>query len=270
MSQVVIEQMDSRSYSSSAGKTSGSRTFVVYDDATPITQPASILYGSNGMPAIGDTFPGETDLFAQDFTVTHIADSGYTWRVVWNYTPTGGGSQQPTQNPSEPGYIQQAMEYSAQFVDRFRDNPGLTFPTNGNPDESDILGRKIDAGGKPLSVLAMRHRLVIEETVRSTDIYRRSVQIRNAVGKRNLKPFFGASVGTLVYEGGSARRTGLSVFSVEHRFLYDEYYHMAQHAALNSQREVDCDTTAFKYAKTVRWIQPYPNFFDFNLISENF
>ena len=270
MSQIVLEQMESRSYSSTGGKTSGSRTFVVYDDASPITEPAAIKFGANGMPTAGDTFPGETDLYAQDFTVAHIPDSSYTWRVVWNYTPTGGGSQQPTQNPSEPGYVQQSMEYSAQFVDRYRDNPGLTIPVDGTPDESDIGGRKIDAGGSPLSVLAMRHRLVIEETVRATDIYRRSVQIRNAVGKRNAVAFFGAVKGSLVYEGGNARRTGLSVFSIEHRFLYDEYYHMAQKAALNSQREVITDTTALRQAATVRWIQPYPAFYNFNLISENF
>lgn len=269
MSQVVLEQMESRSYSSTGGKTSGSRTFVVYDDATPITQPASITFGSNGMPASGDLFPGETELFAQDFTVSHIPDSSYTWRVVWNYTPTGGGGQQTQNNPSEPGYLQVSIEYSAQFKDFYRNNPGLRMQS-GTPDEADIGGAKIDSGGTPLSVLVMQQRLVLEETVESTTVQRRSTAIRLAVGRRNLKIFYGAQIGTLVYEGASARRISLNAYSLSHRFMYDEFYHMAQSAQKNANREVITDTDVLRRATNVRWIQPYPNLYDMNTISENF
>jgi len=273
MGQVVIEALDSRAISNSGGSLTGSRRFHVHSDdpANPILEPSAIVLGDGTLPQYGDLFPGEVDLYATTFQIDPVPDSGYTWRVQWNYSSGGGEPIEPGQViPTIPGYVTFSMEYSGTWRDAWRAEPGLALwsPTYNN---ADIGGQKIDAGGEPTSVWSPQHTLLVEETVTAASVSSRSIVIRNAVGKRNSGSFYGASAGTLLYEGASARRISLLAYSLSHRFRYDEWLHAHQQPRMNQQRQPDCDIYSGNiHANSVRWVQPYGQTFNFNSISENF
>jgi hypothetical protein len=275
MGQIVVEALDTRSLSSSSGGLTGSRTFHVYSDnpAVPITEPASIKLGDGTLPRYGDLFPGEVDLYATTFQIESVPDSGYVWRVRWNYS-NGGGGEVPEEpivvQPVVPGYVTFSMEYGGQWRDAWRSGPGLTL-WRSNYANQDIGGTKVDAGGEPTSVWTPQHTLVVEETVTAASMSSRSITIRDKVGKRNERAFYGASIGTLLYEGASARRVSLLAYSITHRFRYDEWLHAAQQPRMNSQRQPDVDLIGGQlHASNVRWVQPYPREISFNTLSENF
>lgn len=186
MPQQVYELMESRSASTNAGKSTASRSFVVWDDANPIEKPSEIILGSNGLPGYGDLFPGSSSLYLTSYTIEHISDSSKTWKVVFQYDtgdPTG-----ITSNPSEPGYLQISMEYTVVPRELYRRDPGLLLQT-GNPTDQDIGGVACDSGGVPLTIFVPLHTMILEETVSSTSISNRTAAIRSAVGTRNSSGF---------------------------------------------------------------------------------
>jgi hypothetical protein len=271
MALVVFESEESRRLGTGGGSVRGTRVFHVFDDATAISEPSAIAFGTAGLPDIGDLFPGETDVYAVSYEIEVIANSNNVWRVEFSYQSGGGGTPPPEILPTEPGYIQLSMEYGAQFKDFYRTQPNLSLFGGAPNATADCAGTPIDAAGVPMSVLVQQHRLVIEETIAVSDVQAATTRARSAVGTRNSSPFFGAATGTLLYEGASARRVTLTAFSLTHRFLYDQFYHMAQQPRLNSQRQPEVDPTqTYPRAVSVRWIQPYPTTTNFNLISENF
>jgi hypothetical protein len=77
MTVVAVEQLQTRSYAFSGGSTTGSRLFTVYDDATTIDNPQSIvdLFGSNGIPYRGEPFPSIYNLFAKAYRIETRAGS---------------------------------------------------------------------------------------------------------------------------------------------------------------------------------------------------
>jgi hypothetical protein len=271
MALVVFESEESRRLGTGGGSVRGPRVFHVFDDATAISEPSAIAFGTAGLPDIGDLFPGETDVYAVSYEIEVIANSNNVWRVEFTYQSGGGGTPPPEILPTEPGYIQLSMEFGGQFKDFYRSQPSLNL-YGGDPNATaECAGTPIDAAGEPLSVLVIQHRLVIEETIAVSDVQAATVRARAAVGTRNESPFFGAASGTLLYEGTTARRVSLTAFSLTHRFLYDQFYHMGQQPKKNSQRQVEVDLSqTYPRATFVRWVQPYPVKTNFNLISENF
>lgn len=269
MAQTVIESKDSRSYSNAGGKVSGTAVFHVYDIATPITDPSMIDFGVGNMPDVGDAFPGDPELTASSYAVDIVPESDYVWKVTWTYTSGGDNTVKP---PTEVGYIQISVEYGGQFKDMYRlGTSGYPLAyEGGNPSGKDIGGKPIDAAGVPTSVFIPQHRLVIEETVKASEMVIRTTRVRIAVATRNSTTFQGAAVGTLLYEGASARRVSLTAFMLTHKFLYDAWYHMGQQPRLNSQREPVVSMGTQPYAEFVRFVQPFPNLTNFNALSENF
>lgn len=266
MAQQVVESEDSRKLGNSGGILRGTRVFFIWDDVSPITAPSQILFGENGMPQLGDLFPGELEVYAVTYDFQFVPNSNGVWRVEFAYQAGSGGTPPPDRVPTEPGYLQISMDYGAVFKDFWRSSPNLN-PGAGN----DIGGVKIDTGGVPTSVLVAQHRLVIEETVPTWKVEDSTARARNSVGTRNSASFFGAASGTLLYEGCSARRTTLAAFSLTHKFLYDEYGHQIQQPRLNSQRQVECTATSgFLHATWVRWVQPFPFVTNFSQLSDNF
>ena len=268
MAQQNYEMMDSRSTSTNSGKSTGSRTFVVWDDASPIDKPSEIILGSNGLPGYGDLFPGSTSLFLSAYTIEHLPDSSKTWKVVFQYEtgdPTG------ISPPSEPGYLQVSIEYQVVPKDVYRRDPGMN-RQSGSPNDQDIAGVPVDSGGVPTTIFVPLHTLILEETVSSVSMPSRSAVIRGAAGTRNSSSFYGASAGSLLYEGASARRIGIATYSLVHRFSYDVDYHMIQVPKRNGSGKVDLEVTASKgsYAGWVRFIQPFGLTSNFNKLSENF
>lgn len=266
MAQQVVESEESRKLGNSGGILRGTRVFFIWDDVAPITAPSSILFGENGMPQLGDLFPGELEVYAVTYDFQFIPNSNGVWRVEFAYQAGSGGTPPPDRVPSEPGYLQISMDYGAVFKDFWRSSPNLN-PGAGN----DIGGVRIDTGGVPTSVLVAQHRLVIDETVPTWKVEDSTARARNSVGTRNSSSFFGAASGTLLYEGCSARRTTLAAFSLTHKFLYDEYGHQIQQPRLNSQRQVECiSSSGFLHATWVRWVQPFPFTTNFSQLSDNF
>ena len=270
MAQTVIEAGDSRTLTTSGGRYTGTAIFHVYDDAAPIETAADIVYGSNGMPALGDAFFGDPTLTASSFTAEILPDSRNVWRVTWNYTSGGGGGE--TVPPPQVGYLQVSMEYSGVFKDMYRvGDSGYSLDYQfGNPSGKDIGGKPIDAAGIPTSVFIPQHRLIVEETVAASELVSRTSLSRLAVATRNTSGFYGAASGTLLYEGCSARRVSATAYTLTHKFMYDEWYHMGQQPRMNSQREPKLVMGRFPYAEFVRWIQPFPRKTNFNAISDNF
>jgi len=267
MAQVVIEKMDSRSISDQAGPKQGVRRFWVYDDTGSITLPSQITFGDGTLPAFGEVFPGEEDIFATYFSIDPVPDSAYTWEVVWTYTP-GLNQELPDTDPTTPGYVEFSVEYGGVFKDAYRTNPLLWSTSYAN---QDITGTPIDEGGTAVSIFVPQQRLVVTETITTASLTIRQPTIAGMVGTRNSSAFYGAAVGTLLYEGASGSRVSALTMQLVHRFFYDRFLHAEQSAALNAQQQVERHlVNGIWRAKTVRWVQPFPLSNDFNSLSENF
>ena len=264
MSQVVIEQANTRTISDSGGKLSGTRSFFVWDDTTPITLPSQILF-SGSMPKNGDLFPGEVELFAMSFAISIEEKSNGIWKVVWTYG-SGGGDGIPSIIPTAIGYIQVSFNFGGQFKDAWRSQPNLV-----DEGSIDIGGLPIDCAGEPVSVFVPQHVVTITETVTAASLVQRSVNLRAFVATRNATTFFGADSGFLLYQGCSGQRISLTSYSLTHNFLYDGWKHGVQQPKRNMQRQVEIEVgTAFPFAGWVRWVKPFPLVSNFGKISENF
>lgn len=270
MAITVIEQRDTRNFSQSTGRISASRTFVVYDDAAPLTTPAAVraYFDSTNLPQIGDLFPGETDVYAVNFDISLVEDSEKAWRVQFSYENVEPGDSQP----NEEGYTEITIDYKAEFRDIYRLSPNLGLAPNGNPsNENDIGGIPVDASGSPISKIQRLSELIITEVVAASTFPARSLIIRAARGKRNNAPFQGAPIGQVLYQGATATRIAVNKFQIQHRFAQDEFYHLIQRPQKNAEGDpVKEFINGFWRAKPVSWVQPFPDGYDFNTISENF
>ena len=112
MAQEVHEQLDSRSLATNGGRLTGTRVFVVWDDASAITEPIQIELGANGMPQAGDAFPGENNVFAQTLSYEPIPASNNAWRVTWGYQ----SGEFVGLLPSEEGYLGVHVDWIAEFA----------------------------------------------------------------------------------------------------------------------------------------------------------
>lgn len=262
-----IELQETRGYSENGGKKTAQRLFRVWDDAAPITTPATVRgYFGSTLPDIGDLFPGETVVYAVSYAIKFVPDSRNVWEVSFSYENTEPGQYLP----QEVGYTQITIDYSAEFRDFWRTQPSI--PSNGTQNGADCGGTKIDKAGEPLSVLVRMSDITITETVDAASFPSRSLLIRAARGRRNLTIFQGAPIGQVYYKGATANRIGLEKFSIVHKFAHDEYSHMLQSPRRNQTGAVQIapDPQGVYRAEFVELVQPFPGFADFNLLSENF
>lgn len=269
MAATIYEMQETRGLSESSGRFTATRKFAVWDEVSAITQPATIraLFGAGSLPDIGDLFPGETDIYAISYDIRHLPNSRNIWEVEFRYENTEPGEKQP----QEPGYTEFSIDYSFEFRQLWRARPNLAVPTNGTPTLDDIGGTKVDAGGRPVSVMVKITNLVIAETVLSTTVPDRSQVIRLLRGRRNNTVFYGAPIGQVLYLGAQSSRIALDKYTLQHKFAVDEYSHLIQSAALDHNREVFVDPVNGVFrASEVRFVQPFPDFGDFNQLSENF
>lgn len=265
----VVEQQDSRSYQQSGGQVTASRKFSVWDDATAITNPTTIRdsFGDGDLPAIGHSFgDGANALYAVSFTIDPQPLTRGAWSVVFTYSTSEGGTQQP----QEVGYTEFSMDYAAEPRQIYR--TGATIPSNGNPNATaDIGGTAVDAAGIPVSQLMRFISVVIRESVFSSTVVERSYGIRAARGRRNSQPFYGASAGQVLYLGARASRISIDKFSIEHRFAQDDQYHLIQNPDRDSEGVPVCSRqNTILRATTVRFVQLFPQSANFNKLSENF
>lgn len=263
----IVEQSDTRSFSAQTGKITASRTFVIFDDAAPLTTPAAVraFFNSTDLPQIGDAFPGESDIFATNYEIALIPDSSNAWNVKFSYENTEPGDLQPI----EEGYTEISIDYRAEFRDIYRTGPNV--PANGNPNDQDIGGTPIDAGGSPISKIQRQSELMITEVVSFSSFPARSLLIRAARGCRNSTVFQGAPLGQVLYQGASASRIAINKMQIVHRFAQDEFFHLIQSPEKNQEGEPKkVLINSVWRAEKVRFVQPFPNGYDFNTLSENF
>ena len=262
-----VELQETRGFSDSGGRVSASRTFRCWDDAAPLTSPKMVKdhFGVE-LPDIREEFPDEKLIFATAFSIKHIAESRNVWEVEFTYENTEPGDKLP----NEEGYIQITIDYAAEFRDAWRSN--VTIPTNGTQTGLDCGGTPIDKAGVPLSILVRMSDITITETVSAASFPERSLRIRQARGRRNSTIFQGAPIGQVLYLGANASRIGIEKFSITHKFRQDEFQHMIQSARRNQLGIVEpvADAQGIFRADKVDLVQPFPNFADFNLLSENF
>jgi hypothetical protein len=280
---VVREHIESRTYSYEAGKVTASRTFKVFDTTlSGLKTPADVraVFGSAGdgvgfaggetwLPEVDELFPGETELYAQSYSLARDAGTE-VWTVVWTYRNAESGSSQP----NEPGYVEYTLDVSAGFVDTYFVNP--QYPRDGTLSANDgsnqiTGGAQIDIEGTPISSLRLTTDINISETVASTGgmpaVY---TQARAARGKRNSATWEGLAKGRVVYLGCTVRRIGVSLYSVQHRLQEASDFHLIQYPERDSTGRIPTSPINGKdRASKVLWRQPFPDFYDFTLISSN-
>jgi len=275
----VVEQLGSRSVSRTQGKLKATRTFHVWDDATPLTTPNSIsqLFGSNGLPYFGEPFPGTTSLGATDWSIARVEGQSDLWSVTWEYQEVSGGGtiSPPPPAPDEVtdaavnGYIEVNASLSASHIDVFRSIDRATIiaqcSTNGRhalgiPDQFDIGGTRVDSGGHPVSFILRQFEVNI------TLVREGRFQPRNLlsfVWKRNRTAFLDCEPGSVIYCGCSVNRIGERKFQYNHKFVYDQFFHMRQVPSRDMNGEVFLaplpNVPGSSCAETVRFVQPFPD-----------
>lgn len=271
----AIELQETRDESWADGKITASRRFAVWDDTTPLTSAASVralfgtTVGSIVLPDIGSQFPGDTSLYAKSYRLRPQPESRYVWHVDWSYE----NSEPLEKQPQEIGYTQFSVDWSVEFRDMYRTNPGMVIPQYGSPNNDSFVGGvPIDVAGTPMTVLHYLSTIEFTETVSLATLPDRSQLIRVARGKRNLTEFQGAPIGQVLYKGAKANRIGVDRVSLVHSFAQDSLYHMIQVADTDADGKptlIQIPNGEF-VAYACRWRQPFPEFANFNLLSENF
>lgn len=291
MSVYVVEQLNSRSVSRTQGKLKGTRTFHVWDDGTPLTTPNSIsaLFGSNGLPYFGEPFPGTTSLGAIDWSIASVEGHRDLWLVTWEYQEVSGGGvivQPPPPGPDEvvdasvPGYIEVNATLSASHVDIWRAIDRATIIANcsasgvhalGLPGQVDIGGLRVDAGGNPVSYILRQFEINIT-LVREGRF--RPLNLLSFVWKRNSTSFLDCQPGSVIYCGASVNRIGERKFQYNHKFIYDQWFHMRQSAMCDMNGDVLLGprpgSPGMSAAEDVRFVQPFPDLTEFRNIDALF
>jgi hypothetical protein len=271
----AIELQETRNESWSDGKITATRRFAVWNDSTPLTTAAAVraLFGTTvdgvDLPDIGSQFPGDTALYAKSYALKPEAESRYVWMLDFTYE----NSEPLEKQPQEIGYSQFSVDWSVEFRDFYRVNPGMSIPQYGSPsNEAFVGGTSIDVAGEPMTVLHNLSTIEFVETVALSTLPDRSQLIRVARGKRNLAEFQGAPIGQVLYRGAKANRIGVDRVSLVHSFSQDSLYHMIQVVdkdADGKPKLVEMPNGE-KVAQVCRWRQPFPEFANFNLLTENF
>jgi len=275
MALTVVEQAESRPIQNNDGKYTGSRVFIVYDDASPLTTPADVsnVLGTGGLPYFLDQHPDASiPLLATGHSLRRLSGHIDTWEVTWNYSEM---AVTPVQNllPNDVGYVDISGESRAEFVDTWRvltDSQiaalvaGAAYP-NGTPASSfndDIGGTPIDVAGEPVSRLVRMSEVQLS-VVTSAPFGFGSLEFY--VGRRNSVEFFGGAVGTVLFLGASQRRIDFNKWSIGLRFLRDQQYHMRQAPKVNPDGSpmLASYVNGGIHADDVYFVQPYPELANF-------
>jgi hypothetical protein len=279
MAITVTETTDSRRIATRDGLTTANRSFHVYDLETPILQPLGVyaLFGSNGLPNYWDQFPDAAfALNATSVTVQRAEGQIDVWLVNWDYTEQSYNIVQ-LKNPEQPGYVDVSAEASGETVDAWRSltqNEIAALTASGGPyslgtpgaTPIDIGGRPMDSAGEPLTKLIRQISVNYAVTV---DQPPNILTFAPFIGTRNSKTFSGAAPGRCLYLGGNVSRTSLNRWSINHKFLLDEWAHMRQVAERNPDGQVILGSipAGGVAASKVTFAQPFPDLADFFQIS---
>ena len=156
------------------------------------------------------------------------------------------------------------MNSTALMVDIWRAN-GTTPGNLNTPGNSDIGGTAVDQGGQAVSAIIPQQELTVTNFLATNN----STNITAALGKRNSAAWLGASIGYVLFTGATARRTGVSKYEIQYKFLWDATAHCRQVAIrdLDGREKITTpDGNGFANASLVVWRQPFPNTYSFSMM----
>ncbi len=285
MSVQVRELLESRAISKKGGKLSATRSFHVWNDATPIVTPGAIAtaFGTNGLPVYGEEFPESPNLLARDYEYARVAGHTDLWLIRWDYAESTIGGTLPPKEPGQPGYVEVSATISASMVPAWRaltDSElaslvadGGPYPFGSSPTQSDIQGEPIDVAGNPLQDVVRQVEITITETRSGIP---NLLFLLPFVWRRNNNNFLNAARGQLLYCGASINRIDINTFTFAHKFVLDRSFHMRQLAVCDAFGNVipmsypNNPANAREVAAKVIFVQPFPTYANFFAMSPNF
>jgi hypothetical protein len=220
---------------------------------TTVTQTGGS--GTVVIPAIGRPHPDFDGLFAYKYQLDTIEGGVEQWDLSFHYravSPTFQSTFALTNGPMQVGFQEVTARTITNFVDAYRANP--TFPTNGEPTDADIGGEGVGRGTTPTSVLRRQLEIVVSITqIPPIDIK----AFAEDTGVRCQSDLFGGLPGSaILYQGASLRSIGIDLFTVQHSYLYDNFFHLIQTPVLDSIGNPIRDEEG-RHA-TVKFVQPFP------------
>lgn len=293
MATTVTELLESRSVAKKGGRLTASRSFHVYDSDAAIQTPGRIIasFGSGGMPQYGDQFPESQTLFARDYEISLVSGHNDLWIIRWEYAELeiSGGVAIPEIEPGQPNYVELSasvamtrmatwrLHTATQILDIVNPTRNPAMCPNGNPVAPlDIMGTPVDINGEPIDTAVPQAEITITEVASGVPNLSGAMSF---IWRRNSTAFLGAPIGQLLYAGVSVNRIGVNMFQYAHKFILDRWYFMRQTPLRNSLGEVEPRDapivppnggSPYNVAKTVFFVQAYPDLANFFNISPNF
>lgn len=278
------EQVNSRNESEDAGgNRTGTRTYKIWAD-TDETLDSSLLVrakfgqtAANGeqLPSYAFAFYDNPTLLASHQDIECLDPSVQLWQVVWHYKSLYAGEK----NPEEVGYLEWSAVGNLEFRDKWRIDypmPPAGYPTASIPAsvEQVTQGNPSDSAGEPLSAPHLTAEITITEIIGTPPPW---ATYRAALGRRNSVEFGGYPAGSLLYRPPAVSKAGPGKYRIEHRFAYDQDYHLVMAVKRNTDGEpfltVQTDgggAVLRTYASVTYWVQPFQNTYNFYAISPNF
>lgn len=278
----VVELLQSRAIAKRGGKLTATRSFHVFDTASPITSPATIatLFGTQGMPIYGEEFPESPNLVARDYDYALVAGHADLWLVRWEYAEAEFGTSLPEKEPGQPGYVEISASISAERVQAWRSltygelqtltKSGGPYALGNSTTKPDIGGDKIDVAGNPLDDVVRQVEITITE-VRSG--IPNLLFLLPYTWSRNNTEFLNAPIGQLLYVGANVNRIDINMFQFSHKFILDRWWHMRQLCVTDAEGKPKTQpygSPPVRRAEQVFFVQPFPTTRDFFQMSPNF
>lgn len=293
MALTVTELLESRSVAKKGGRLTASRSFHVYDADSAIQTPGRLIasFGSSGLPQYGEQFPESSSLFARDYDISLVSGHNDLWIIRWEYAELeiSGGVEIPEIEPGQPNYVELSATISMTKVATWRtftaaqirtlvsaEGSTQLFPNGSVTQSRDIGGQPVDINGEPIETAIPQVEITITEVAPGVPNLSGAMSF---IWHRNSTAFLGAPIGQLLYAGVTVNRIGVNMFQYAHKFILDRWYFMRQTPLRNSLGEVQpADNpivpsgggSPYNVAKTVFFVQAFPDYANFFNISPNF
>ena len=220
---------------------------------------------------LGSAYSGSTNVPNATMRSLSYAPVDGSGGKTWTATATYSNAVSSSSTTTSSGGIDASAQYSkheasvvVEFVDAWRVN--ATAPASLNtPAEVDIGGTPIDTMGEPLSV--MRRKQEMTFTVRLASGSINKTTILALIGKRNNATFLGGTAGYVLFHGFRQSRIGPDLYDVTYVFTWDEWAHLRQVPARDSDLQTKKGTGTYaNKAYEVYWKQPFPSTGDFTTL----
>ncbi len=272
MSVVVKELFEKSSSLVTSGESSATRSFLVYDDDGSVEFTEAEASTASGIPEFGDSHPTLSYLSVQSLDLSGKQERPYTYEITASYSPSGSGSQdQPTGSQANAT----SLDVNPQTVDIWRTSAEVPQDISAPDRNTDIGGTSIDRNGDPVTKVNLKATLSVTNTLANLS---NLLVWADLTGTRNtsnwpssfVSPYPAFAEGKLLYLGATVNRTDSGVFTVTHKFDFDNLFHLRQLAiewrndgTLKTDAK-DSGQPADRTATKVVWIQPFPEHNEFD------